>query len=425
MIDIKWIRKHPEHLDLSLTNRGMATQSREILDLDAKYLEALQKTEELQAERNGLARAIGAAKQKGENAADLQERGSHLRTNLENLAHTMESLKRDLKTLLEALPNIPEADVPVGSDETGNQEVHRWGTPPSFPFEIKAHELLGGALGLDFEAATRMSGSRFVVLRGGLARLERALAAFMLDVHTQTFGYEELSVPYLVREEAAYGVGQLPKFRDDLFATTDGRILISTAEVPLTNLVREQILPAASLPLRFVAYTPCFRSEAGSAGKDTHGMIRLHQFSKVELMHVTTEDQGEEEFAHLRRAAETILERLGLPYRTMLLCTGDMGAASRKTYDLEVWLPGQNAYREISSCSIFGDYQARRMNARVRDAQGHLHFAHTLNGSALAVGRTLVALMENYQQKDGSLLIPKELQPYMGGQSHLEPCVGI
>lgn len=419
MLDIRWIRQFPDDFDVALRKRGLSPLAATILELDQSYVAALRHTQDLQTERNTVAREIAAAKQAKQSADALMERGSTIRQILEEQEKNVHVLKKQIEDLLIPLPNIPANDVPEGLDETANQEVRKWGTPSVFSFTPQPHEVLGPPLGMDFEAASRMSGSRFVLLKGPLARLERALATFMLDTHTGVFGYTEVSPPYLVRDEAAYGVGQLPKFQEDLFQTTDNRWLISTAEVSLTNIVREQNLKEDQLPLRYVAYTPCFRSEAGSAGRDTHGMIRLHQFSKVELVHITTPEQAAQEHAFLLNAAEEILKKLHLPYRVMLLSSGDMGSASSKTYDLEVWLPGQNAYREISSCSNCRDYQARRMNTRFHDSEGGLAFVHTLNGSGLAVGRTLVAVLENYQQADGSLLIPEALQPYMGGQTHL------
>jgi len=315
---------------------------------------------------------------------------------------------------------LPLPDVPVGPDETGNVEVRRVGDPPRFDFEPKQHFEIGEALGLmDFETAAKLSGARFVVLKGALARLERAIASFMLDLHTTEFGYTEANPPLLVRDDAAFGTGNLPKFAEDLFHTTNGYWLIPTAEVSLTNFVREQIIDEAALPMRLTAWTPCFRSEAGAAGKDTRGMIRQHQFTKVELVSITTPEQSLAEHERMTACAEEVLKRLGLPYRTVLLCTGDMGFASQKTYDIEVWLPGQNTYREISSCSVCGDFQARRMNARYRPKDGKPEYVHTLNGSGLAVGRTLIAILENYQQADGSVIIPEVLRPYMRGMERI------
>jgi seryl-tRNA synthetase len=330
-------------------------------------------------------------------------------------------LDAEMKAALEVIPNLPLADVPDGGDETGNVEVRKVGTPGKFDFAPKQHFEIGEALGLmDFEAAQKISGARFVVLKGALARLERALASFMLDLHTGEFGYTEVNPPILVKDQAAYGTAQLPKFAEDLFKTTNDFWLLPTAEISLTNLVREQIIDEAQLPMRVTAWTPCFRSEAGAAGKDTRGMIRQHQFSKVELVSITTPDKSLEEHERMTSCAEEILKRLGLPFRTMLLCTGDMGFASQKTYDIEVWLPGQNTYREISSCSVCGDFQARRMDARYRAKDGGKPvYVHTLNGSGLAVGRTLIAVLENYQRADGSVIIPEVLRPYMGGLTQI------
>jgi seryl-tRNA synthetase len=331
-------------------------------------------------------------------------------------------MSKSLHDVLAGLPNIPAQDVPEGQNEGDNKVLHHWGTPKAFDFSPKEHDDLGAALGLDAQSAAKISGARFTVLWGSLARLERALAQFMLDVHTLEFGYTECSVPLLVQAQALFGTGQLPKFEEDLFKTTDERYLIPTAEVSLTNLVREQILKPERLPMRLTAYTPCFRSEAGAAGRDTRGMIRQHQFGKVELVSITTPEASTQEHERMVEAAQTILQRLGLAYRTVLLCTGDMGASAQKTYDLEVWLPGQARYREISSCSNCGDYQARRMNARYKpEGESATRFVHTLNGSGVAVGRALVAVLETYQQTDGRVEIPEVLQPYMAGITYLEP----
>jgi seryl-tRNA synthetase len=346
------------------------------------------------------------------------EEASCLREKLPQEEETAKALEESLKQTLAVLPNIPAPDVPLGTSEKDNQEIRKWGAKPPFSFPPKQHFDLGEAMGLmNFEEAAKLSGSRFVVLKGELARLERAIASFMLDVHTHDYGYLEISPPYLVRTQAMYGAGQLPKFAQEAFVTTNDYWLIPTAEVPLTNLVAEDILETHQLPLRFVAYTPCFRSEAGSAGKDTRGMIRQHQFHKVELVSITTPEAAEAEHQRMLGAAQSILERLNIHYRTVVLCTGDMGAFAQKTYDIEVWLPGQNAYREISSCSHCGAYQARRMNTRFREGDRKTRFVHTLNGSGLAVGRTLIAILENYQQEDGSVIIPDVLRPYMGGQT--------
>ena len=356
----------------------------------------------------------------------LKAEVARLKTALPALEDEDRALGDELQALLAGLPNIPDASVPRGADESGNQEVARWGQQRSFDFQPKEHADLGPALGLDFETATAMSGARFAFLRGQMARLERALGQFMLDLQTQRNGYVECAPPLLVRDEAVYGTGQLPKFAEDLFQTTDGRWLIPTAEVSLTNSVREQIVDDLSQPLRLTALTPCFRSEAGAAGKDTRGYIRQHQFSKVELVTICRPDDWQAEHEHMVASAEAVLQALDLPYRKMLLCTGDMGATAKKTFDLEVWLPGQGAYREISSVSWCGDYQARRMNARYRPAkdsggQKGTAFVHTLNGSGLAVGRTLVAVLENCQQADGSVIVPAALLPYMGGLDTLTP----
>ncbi|MGN6670511.1 MAG: serine--tRNA ligase [Candidatus Nucleicultricaceae bacterium] len=421
MIDIKWIRENPELLDKNLARRGQDPKASHILDLDKKHRDILTEIQDYQNKRNSIAREIGALKQQGKDASDLLQQSAHIKERLPVLEAERDALEPELHLILTHLPNILDDAVPTGADETFNQEVSRWGTPPSFAFTPKHHYELGEALGLmDFSAATRMSGARFVALKGALAFLERALGNFMVDIHTRQFGYTEVSPPYLVLDKALFGTGQLPKFGEDLFKTTENHWLIPTAEVSLTNLVREEILDERQLPTRFTAYTPCFRSEAGSAGRDTRGMIRQHQFHKVELVSIVHPEQSAAEHERMRGAAEEILQQLGLPYRVMMLSSGDTGATSKKTYDLEVWLPGEAAYREISSCSNCGDYQARRMNTRFRtpdttEKKGGLQFVHTLNGSGLAVGRTLIALLENYQQEDGSIIIPSVLRPYMNG----------
>jgi seryl-tRNA synthetase len=380
--------------------------------------------QEAQARRNEASKAIGAAMGKGDHAtADaLKAEVAALKDQLPALEEDERRHTAELSALLASLPNIPADDVPQGTDEADNVEIARWGTPRDFDFAAREHADIGPALGLDFETGAALSGARFTFLRGGMARLHRALAQFMLDMQTGAHGYVECITPLLVRDEAAFGTGQLPKFAEDLFRTTDGRWLIPTAEVSLTNSVREQILAPGGLPLRMTALTPCFRSEAGAAGRDTRGFIRQHQFEKVELVSIATPDQSEAEHERMTHCAEAVLQALNLPYRKMLLCTGDMGFTARKTYDLEVWLPGQGAYREISSCSNCGDFQARRMNARYRPegAKG-TEFVHTLNGSGLAVGRTLVAVLENYQQADGSVDVPAALAPYAGGLTRLVP----
>jgi seryl-tRNA synthetase len=396
-------------------------QAERLLALDRDRRAALAEAQALQARRNALSKEIGIAKGRGEDTAALQ--GEVARSKAEGAeadarARTAES---ELDAALAALPNPPAPDVPDGADETANVELRRWREPPVLAFEAREHDEIGSALGLmDFERASRLSGARFVVLSGALARLERALAQFMLDLHTEHFGYTEVSPPALVRDGALFGTGQLPKFGEDLFRTTDGRWLIPTAEVPLTNLVAGEILDEARLPLRLTAMTWCFRSEAGAAGKDTRGMIRQHQFSKVELVSVTTPDRSEEEHERMTSCAEAVLQRLELPYRVVTLSTGDMGFAAAKTYDIEVWLPGQGRYREISSCSNCTDFQARRMKARYRPdgrtaGNKGTQFVHTLNGSGIAVGRALVAVLENYQRPDGSVVVPDALRAYMGG----------
>lgn len=419
MHDIRFIRDNPQAFDAGLGRRGLSAMSKEILALDQAWRDATTRLQEIQTLRNDASKKIGQAKAQ-KNEAEAQRLMAEV-ARLKDEAPAMELPVREseeaLNELLSTIPNLPAADVPDGPDETANKEVRRTGTPRAMNFAAKQHFDLGEALKLmDFEAAAKMSGARFVLLRGQLARLERALANFMLDVHTGTFGYQEVVPPFLVRDQAMFGTAQLPKFREEQFGTTNGYWLIPTAEVSLTNQVRETILDEAQLPMRFTAWSPCFRAEAGAAGKDTRGMIRLHQFSKVELVSITVPEQSDAEHERMTACAEEILKRLGLPFRTVVLSTGDMGFAARKTYDIEVWLPGQNTYREISSCSNCGDFQARRMDARYRPADGKgTRFVHTLNGSGLAVGRTLIAVLENYQQADGSIAVPDALKPYMGG----------
>ena len=417
MHDLRYIRENPELFDAGLARRGAAPASAGILDLYAKRMQ------EAQGRRNEASKAIGAAMGKGdkETAEALKAEVAELKNTLPALEDAERELSVRLNDALAALPNIPADDVPKGADEDANVEVARWGDQRNFAFEPKEHADLGPALGLDFETGAAISGARFTFLRGQMARLQRALGQFMLDTQTGTNGYTECAPPLLVRDEAVFGTGQLPKFAEDLFRTTDGRWLIPTAEVSLTNAVREQIVDLAQ-PIRMTALTPCFRSEAGAAGRDTRGYIRQHQFEKVELVAICRPEDWQAEHEHMVRSAESILEALGLPYRKVLLCSGDMGATAKKTFDLEVWLPGQGAYREISSISWCGDYQARRMNARYRpEGQKGTAFVHTLNGSGLAVGRTLVAILENYQQEDGSVDVPEALHPYMGGVTKLTP----
>ncbi len=425
MHDLKLIRDDPAAFDTALARRGAEPVSAELLALDEQRRAFLTEVQAAQARRNEASKAIGAAMQAGDKdkAAALKAEVAELKTSLPAKEEEAKAVGDRLDALLAALPNLPFDDVPEGADEDANVEIDRWGNPRDFDFEPKEHSDIGPPLGLEFETAAAMSGARFAFLRGGMARLQRAIGQFMLDHQTTEHGYVECVPPVLVRDAALFGTGQLPKFADDLFQTTDGRWLIPTAEVSLTNSVREQILDEAVLPLRLTALTPCFRSEAGAAGRDTKGIIRQHQFDKVELVSICTPENSAAEHERMTGAAESILRALDLPYRKMLLCTGDMGATARKTYDLEVWLPGQGAYREISSCSQCGDYQARRMNARYRPAgqQKGSEFVHTLNGSGLAVGRTLVAILENYQQADGSVVIPEALRPYMGGLDGLSP----
>jgi len=424
MHDIKLIRENPETFDAGLARRGVDPMAGAILALDTARRAVATAMQECQARRNDASKAIGAAMGRGDKAEAerLKAEVADLKNSLPALESEERELTVNLNDALSRYPNLPDAEVPEGADEAGNVEVSRWGTPRAFAFQPVEHADLGPALGLDFETGALIAGARFTFLRGAMARLQRALGQFMLDTQTATNGYTECAVPLLVRDEAVFGTGQLPKFAEDLFRTTDGRWLIPTAEVSLTNAVQGQILAEAALPLRMTALTPCFRSEAGAAGRDTRGYIRQHQFEKVELVAICRPDDSAAEHNRMVRAAEGILEALNLPYRKMLLCSGDMGFTARKTFDLEVWLPGQQAYREISSISNCGDFQARRMNARFRPegAKG-TEFVHTLNGSGLAVGRTLVAVLENYQQDDGSVDVPDALLPYMGGLTKLVP----
>jgi len=417
MHDIKLIRDNPALFDAGLQKRGLAPLSAQILDLDQRRRAAQTGFQEGQARRNEASKQIGMVKKQGGDADALMAEVAALKDNLAEFEAGDKQLGEELDAILMSLPNLPAADVPEGPDESANVELRKVGTPPVFDFTPLEHDALGEKLGLmDFAAAARMSGARFVVLKGALARLERALGAFMLDLQTGKHGYTEVNPPVLVRDNALLGTGQLPKFAEDLFKADTGHYLIPTAEVPLTNLVNGELLDESALPLRFTALTSCFRSEAGSAGKDTRGMIRQHQFSKVELVSITHPDKSDEEHLRMTGCAEEVLKQLGLAYRVIVLCTGDMGFGAKKTYDIEVWLPGQNAYREISSCSNTGDFQARRMNARFRPKdEKATRFLHTLNGSGLAVGRTLVAVLENYQQADGSITVPPVLRPYMGG----------
>ncbi len=456
MHDMKWIRANAAEFDAGLARRGLAAQAAEILQLDEEKRKAQTELQELQGKRNQLAKAVGQAKAKGEDAAAIMAEAKQVNETMAALEKTLGE-GGALEAVLSSIPNIPASDVPEGKDEHGNKEVRNWGQKPAIDAP-KQHFEIGEALGLmDFEGAAKMSGARFVVLKGALARLERALAQFFLDHNTAKFGYTEVSPPLMVRDNAVYGTGQLPKFSEDLFVTgsthryfeiqleqwleqfpdsiptknvrhliktsdddtrNTRKWLIPTSEVPLTNLVADSIIEEDKLPLRYTANTPCFRSEAGAAGRDTRGMIRQHQFWKVEMVSITTPEQSHAEHERMTSCAESLLQKLGLPYRVMLLCTGDMGFCSEKTYDLEVWLPGQNAYREISSCSNCGAFQARRMKARYKPKAGKGNeFVHTLNGSGLPLGRTLVAILENYQQADGSVVVPEVLRAYMGGIS--------
>ncbi|MFA5950471.1 MAG: serine--tRNA ligase [Hyphomicrobium sp.] len=423
MFDIKWIRENAEAFDAGLKTRGLAPLSASLLEKDDARRRHLARLQDAQSRRNAASKEIGRAKGAKDEAlaAKLMAEVADLKEVIQSGEEEERQLNKALEEALAVIPNLPRDDVPLGADETGNVEVRRVGQPRAFDFKPKQHFEIGEALGLmDFDAASKISGARFVVLKGALSRMERALAAFMLDLHTGEFGYTEYAPPLLVKDHTAYGTGNLPKFAEDLFQTVNGFWLIPTAEVALTNFVRETILDEDKLPMRMTAATPCFRSEAGAAGRDTRGMIRQHQFTKVELVSITTPEESLAEHERMTACAEEVLKRLELPYRTMLLCTGDMGFASQKTYDIEVWLPGQDAYREISSCSVCGDFQARRMGARFRPKGGDVRFVHTLNGSGLAVGRTLVAVLENYQQADGSVIIPDALQPYMGGMMKIE-----
>ena len=435
MIDPQLLRKDIAAVAARLATRKFILPVEQFNALEAERKQLQSRTEELQAKRNQLSKAVGMKKAKGEDAAAEMAEAVQVNADMEAGANRLAVLQTEIADFVAGIPNLPDESVPVGKDEKDNVEVKQWGTIPTFAFTVKDHVDLGAPIGLDFESAAKISGSRFVVLKGQLARLHRALAQFMLDVHTGQHAYEELYVPFMVNAASMRGTGQLPKFEEDLFKVprkmgegqgegeerTENFYLIPTAEVPVTNLVRDTITAAEALPLKYVAHTPCFRSEAGSYGRDVRGMIRQHQFEKVELVQIAKPEESMQRLEELTRHAETILEMLELPYRRVLLCTGDMGFGSSKTYDLEVWIPSQNAYREISSCSNMGDFQARRMQARYKVGNNKPELLHTLNGSGLAVGRTGVALLENFQQEDGSIRIPKALQPYMGGVTSLKP----
>ena len=425
MLDPALLRTHPADLAERLrASRGFELDVGQLESLEAQRKQLQIRTQELQNLRNTRSKQIGMLKAKGEDVAAVMAEVAGFGEELKASELRLDELRSEIETIALGIPNIPDDSVPLGADESHNVEQHRWGTPRTFDFEVKDHVELGARSGwLDGETAAKLSGSRFTVLRGQLARLHRALAQFMLDLHTNEHGYEETNVPLLVNAESMRGTGQLPKFEEDLFSTELGesrRYLIPTSEVPLTNIVRDDILDAERLPLRMTAHSMCFRSEAGSGGRDVRGMIRQHQFEKVELVSIARPDESDAEHQRMTRCAEAVLEKLGLPYRKVLLCTGDMGFGATKTYDLEVWLPSQQTYREISSCSNCGDFQARRMQARWRNpATGKPELVHTLNGSGVAVGRALIAVMENYQNADGSIDVPEALRPYMGGAARI------
>jgi seryl-tRNA synthetase len=426
MHDLKWIRENPAAFDAGLARRGLAPMATEILSQDERHRAVTTEMQALQARRNEVSKAVGGAKRSGdeEKAQALMAEVAEIKDKMAALEESQRTGAQEMDALLMAIPNLPDYDVPDGASEDDNVEIRRWGDPGSFDFEPKEHDELGTPLGMDFETAAKLSGARFCLLRGQMARLERALAQFMLDLHSEQHGYTEVNTPVMVRDEPLLGTGQLPKFAEDLFRTTDDRWLIPTAEVTLTNTVADQILDASALPQRLTAFTLCFRSEAGAAGKDTRGMIRQHQFEKVEMVSIVAPEESDAEHQRMTACAEAVLQKLELPYRVLALCTGDMGFSARKTYDLEVWLPGQGKYREISSCSNTGDFQARRMKARYRpEGEKQTRFVHTLNGSGVAVGRALVAVLENYQQADGSVRVPEALKPYMGGLEVLTPNV--
>ena len=424
MLDIKWIRENPNQLDNALKARGADNQSQNVLAADEKRRATVQKLQDMQSRRNAASKEIGAAmgQKDFDKAEALKAEVAKLKGDMQSAEEEARLADEEMTALLASIPNVPLGDVPHGLNEDDNREERKVGEKPGWNHAPKEHFEIGEELGLmDFDAASAMSGARFNVLKGDLARLERALGQFMLDLHITENGLTEVNPPLLVRDEALFGTGQLPKFAEDLFHTTDGKWLIPTAEVSLTNLVREQIVDQSQLPMRFTALTPCFRSEAGSAGRDTRGMLRQHQFMKCEMVSITDADSSLDELERMVSCAELVLSKLGLHYRVVTLCTGDMGFGARKTYDIEVWLPGQDAYREISSCSVCGDFQGRRMNARYRAAdEKGTNFVHTLNGSGVAVGRCLIAVMENYLNEDGSVTIPEVLLPYMGGKTKIE-----
>ncbi len=424
MHDIRAIRENPAAFDAALARRGLSLVTPAILALDEERRARITAAETATAEQNRASKEVGAAKARGDEAGFERLRAlvAEKKAEVARLTEEAKAKDRELEAMLLVIPNLPYADVPDGRDEADNVEINRWGSPRNFAFQPLEHYQIPAACGMDFEAAAKLSGSRFVVLSGAMARLQRALAQFMLDLHVEEHGLSETWTPVLVKPEMMLGTGQLPKFAEDSFETTNGWWLVPTAEVTLTNLVNGELVEEVTLPRRYVAHTQCFRSEAGSAGRDTAGMLRQHQFEKVEMVSVTTPDASDEEHRRMTRCAETVLERLGLPYRTVVLCAGDMGAGARRTHDLEVWLPGQGKYREISSVSTCGDYQARRMNARFRPQEGGKpEFVHTLNGSGLAVGRTLIAVLENGQEEDGSVTLPEVLRPYLRSAGCITP----
>lgn len=425
MLDSKLLRTATEEVAKGLAKRGYELDVAKIQALEEKRKSIQVKTENLQAERNSISKGIGKAKQAGEDVAPLMQKVENIKQELVSAEAELATIQTEWDDFVKAIPNVPADEVPEGKSDEDNVEVRTWGTPRTFDFPIVDHVDLGANLGgLDFEVATKITGTRFAVLRGGVARLHRALAQFMLETHTTEHGYEEVNVPFIVNRDSLFGTGQLPKFEEDLFKLTDDRefYLIPTAEVPVTNIYRDEIVDEAQLPIKLVCHSPCFRSEAGSYGRDTRGMIRQHQFEKVELVKFVRPEESDAALDALVGHAEAILQKLGLPHRTVILCGGDIGFSSAKTYDIEVWVPSQNKYREISSCSSFRDFQARRMLARYRNKEtGKPELLHTLNGSGLAIGRTLLAVLENYQQADGSIVIPEALRPYMGGQEVLAP----
>ena len=430
MLDVQLLRSQIETVAARLASRGLTLDTSTFAALEDGRKSLQTRTQELQAKRNALSKQIGMLKGKGEDASAVLADVARLGDELKACEQALPGLLEKMEAFLLGLPNLPHESVPVGEDESGNVEVRRWGSPGSFHFEVRDHVEIGAGLGLDFDTGARLSGSRFTFMRGKVARLHRALAQFMLDLQTGEHGYTECYTPYIVNRDILVGTGQLPKFRDDMFWVLRGgdeqageQYLISTSEISLTNSVRDQVLPLDALPVKLTAHSPCFRSEAGSAGRDTRGMIRQHQFDKVEMVQIVHPEKSYEALEEMVGHAETVLQRLGLPYRVVALCTGDMGFSAAKTYDLEVWLPAQNTYREISSCSNCEAFQARRMQARFKNVNGKNELVHTLNGSGLAVGRTLVAVLENYQQADGSVVIPKALVPYMGGIEVLEPAL--